>query len=172
MELLLLSEPCPVFLQVRQDGHGPRWGAPAGSSLPGGAVRVPHPAQGCTPRRAHPVSQNPSSDKGKPKPRHALAGLLAGDKVGKARVVLANDLIRAKPFAGGSTTVQRGFPWDCALSRVRAYPRGGLWPGWRSSASPGNGLLHPTSQLSLGDLLPRDKVSEWVSVRTSSFQKY
>lgn len=44
-------------------------------------------------------------------------------------------------------------PWGCALSRAGLVPEEGYgWAG-EGSASPENGTLHPTRELSLKDLL-------------------
>lgn len=55
------------------------------------------------------------------------------------RVILANDLITAKPFAGGkASVVERGCPWGCVLGAAWAYCRG-PWLGWRGFSFPAKG---------------------------------
>lgn len=116
-------------------------------AMSGGTSWKQPPRWGCagtashTPRWAHPVSHNPNS--ANPRVRGdrrrrgtgALAGLPAGGKAVKERVTLANDLIRAKPFPGGSIRFSEG-PLGLCPQQSWAGPRGGLWLGWRGFSFP------------------------------------
>lgn len=127
----------PVLLSCRQGkmdtGHvgGDQLGT-------GRAVWVLHPTRGLTPSLITPAatSTNPGGRGDWERWRaDRFDGLPAGGKAVQERVILANDLIRAKPFAGGkASVVERGCPWGCVLGAVQARCRG-LWLGWGGSAS-------------------------------------